>query len=337
MKIKITYLLIVVVSFYLVSCSGSSSKDDAAKKDSIVSPIELITQQINKNPNIDSLYKQRAELYLAIGKTEKALADVRMALQINSEKTEYHILLGDIYLAMGNIELSKKSLINAFDMDPRNPEPSLKLAELNLFLQDYEKVYLYANKAIEIDNYNAPAYFIKGFAHLEQDDTAKAITAMQKATQNDAEYYDAFIMLGKIFDNKKDPIAGNYLKTAVRIRPESVEAHYNYGLWLPEHGLFDEAFSQYNALLTIDPHNKAAWYNIGYINLVYFENYNKAIEYFTRAIESDPTYAEAYFNRGLSYEQLNQFDNARSDYNKALSLKHNYENALKALERIENK
>ena len=65
MKIKITYLLIVVVSFYLASCSGSSSKDDAAKRFNSVAN-RAITQLINKNPNVDSLYKQRAELYLQL-------------------------------------------------------------------------------------------------------------------------------------------------------------------------------------------------------------------------------------------------------------------------------
>lgn len=227
--------------------------------------------------------------------------------------------------------------MKAFDMDPGNPEPSLKLAELNLFLEDYEKVFLYSNNAIELDKYNAKAYFIKGFALLEQKDTVKAIVNLQKATENDPEYYDAFIMLGHVFEVKGDPIAGNYLKTAVRIRPTSAEARYNYGMWLQEQEMIEDALVQYDALLVIDPKNKNAWFNIGYINLVYLQNFNTAIDKFTKSIECDPTYAEAWYNRGLAYEELKQFKNARENYSQALKLKHNYENAIIAINRIEGK
>ncbi|HPB02407.1 MAG: tetratricopeptide repeat protein [Bacteroidales bacterium] len=338
---RIKYLIFSIIALALssamISCGNKNDQNVQQSQDSALSPLEILNMKIEENPKADSLYQQRAELFLSMGETEKALSDVRQALQLNPEKTDYHILLGDVYLAMGNIESCRKSLMKAFDMDPGNPEPSLKLAELNLFLEDYEKVFLYSNKAIDIDKYNAKAHFIKGFALLEQKDTAKAIVSLQKATENDPEYYDAFIMLGHVFDLKEDPIAGNYLKTAVRIRPTSAEARYNYGLWLQEQQMIEDALVQYDALLVIEPKNKNAWYNIGYINLVYLENFNTAIEKFTKSIECDPVYAEAWYNRGLAYEELQDYKNARENYSQALKLKHNYENAIVALNRIEGK
>lgn len=337
MKYLIFPIIALVLASAMFSCGNGSDKNEQQSQDSAMSPLEVLNKKIEENPKVDSLYQQRAELLLSMGETEKALSDVRQALQLNPEKTAYHILLGDVYLAMGNIESCKKSLMKAFDMDPGNPEPSLKLAELNLFLEDYEKVFLYSNNAIELDKYNAKAYFIKGFAQLEQNDTAKGIVNLQKATENDPEYYDAFIMLGHIFEVKGDPIAGNYLKTAVRIRPTSAEARYNYGIWLQEQEMIEDALVQYDALLVIDPKNKNAWYNIGYINLVYLQNFNTAIDKFTKSIECDPTYAEAWYNRGLAYEELKQYTNARENYTQALKLKHNYENAIIAINRIEGK
>lgn len=339
MRIKYLIAPVIALAFAsaVISCGSGKEKTDTQSQDSLQSPLEILNKKIEENPKVDSLYQQRAELLLSMGETEKALSDVRQALQLNPEKTAYQILLGDVYLAMGNIESCKKSLMTAFDKDPGNPEPSLKLAELNLFLEDYEKVFLYSNNALELDKYNAKAYFIKGYAQLEQKDTAKAIVNLQKATQNDAEYFEAFSMLGHIFDIKGDPIAGNYLKTAVNIRPTSAEARYNYGIWLQNHEMIKDALIQYDALLIIDPQNKNAWYNIGYINLVYLQNFNTAVDKFTKAIECDPTYAEAWYNRGLAYEEMKQFQNARENYAEALKLKHNYENAIEGLNRIEGK
>lgn len=334
---QIFFLIAALFSIVLLSSCGGKGIDNKDVSDTLVSTIDRLNKMIEENPDADSLYKQRAEYYLSEGQPEKALTDIRIAIQKNNAKTEYHILMADIYLSMQNIDACRKTLMKAFDMDPRNAEPSLKLAELNLFLKDYDKVYLYCSKAIEIDKYSAKAYFIKGFALLEQQDTTEAIYNLQQATQNDAEYYDAFMLLGHVFDVKNDPIAGNYLKTAVKINPESVEARYHYGLWLQNQGMIDDAMIQYEALLLIDPKNASAWYNSGYIYLVFLENFRVAVEKFSKAIEYSPGFAEAYMNRGLAYEELEMFDKARADYKKALQLKENFDKAIEGLNRIEGK
>jgi len=65
-------------------------------------------------------------------------------------------------------------------------------------------------------------------------------------------------------------------------------------------------------------------------------NYEKAIEYFTKAIELKPDYAEAYYNRGLAYlkigskytaEGRKNLNSAIADFSKAIELKPNYVDA----------
>ena len=99
-------------------------------------------------------------------------------------------------------------------------------------------------------------------------------------------------------------------------------------------GKFNRAIQQYDAILNMDDSYKQAWYNIAYIYLVYFEDFQGAADKFSRAIEADPQYAEAYFNRGLAYEEMGKFDLAETDYRKALSLRENYEKAIEGLNRV---
>ncbi len=47
----------------------------------------------------------------------------------------------------------------------------------------------------------------------------------------------------------------------------------------------------------------------------------KAIEDYDKAIEIDPQYAEAYYNRGSAYDILGQSEQARQDYAKAEALR----------------
>lgn len=48
--------------------------------------------------------------------------------------------------------------------------------------------------------------------------------------------------------------------------------------------------------------------------------YDEAITDYSKAIELDPRYAEAYSNRGFVYGRKGQFDAAIADYNKAIEL-----------------
>jgi len=48
-------------------------------------------------------------------------------------------------------------------------------------------------------------------------------------------------------------------------------------------------------------------------------NYNKAIEYYQKAIESDSNYFDAYYNLGLTFTNIHEFDKAIEYYNIAIS------------------
>jgi dienelactone hydrolase len=49
-------------------------------------------------------------------------------------------------------------------------------------------------------------------------------------------------------------------------------------------------------------------------------NVDEAISFFSKAIEINPKYSEAYLNRGNAYRRKGQYDQAISDYNKALEI-----------------
>ncbi len=56
------------------------------------------------------------------------------------------------------------------------------------------------------------------------------------------------------------------------------------------------------------------------LKLAKIGNYTKAITEFTKAIEINPQFADAYYHRGLAYFAIEQFDLAIADYNSSLNL-----------------
>ena len=59
---------------------------------------------------------------------------------------------------------------------------------------------------------------------------------------------------------------------------------------------------------------------IGEIHTTIKSEYDSAIRDYTKAIELDPKFVDAYNNRGLSYDNKKEYDSAIRDYTKAIEL-----------------
>jgi tetratricopeptide (TPR) repeat protein len=90
--------------------------------------------------------------------------------------------------------------------------------------------------------------------------------------------------------------------------------------------LVDNKVAEYTTAIRLDPDDAVAYYNRGlaYMNL---GEYNTAISDYTTAIRLDPDDAAAYNNRGLAYDKLGKYNTAISDYTTAIRLDPDYASA----------
>ncbi len=346
-----TSLLFILLSFSCIKNHKTDNKNiSITKTDSIQNNTESdncltaqlikeLNKKINKTPENANLYNERSKLFIDKGQINNALKDIKKALEIDSNNASFYCTLSDIYFEMGKIQKCIGSLKKAISLNnsPKtNIDALLKLAKLELYQKNYFKTLEYINDALNIDMLNPKAYFLKGFTYKEMGDTAKAVSNLQTAVEQNPEYYDAYMQLGLIF-SKKNNLAQAYFKNALKIKPESIGALYALGMAYQEDEppQIDKAVETYSEIIEIDPAHKKAYYNIGYLNLVFLKNYNKAINNFTKAIQSDSNYFQAYYNRGYCYELLKDFNNAKKDYKKTLKIKVNYPNAIQGLNRVD--
>jgi tetratricopeptide (TPR) repeat protein len=54
------------------------------------------------------------------------------------------------------------------------------------------------------------------------------------------------------------------------------------------------------------------------------QQYQRATEDFDRAIQLKHDYADAYYNRGNTYRNLQQYQRAIEDYDRAIQIRHDY-------------
>jgi tetratricopeptide (TPR) repeat protein len=135
------------------------------------------------------------------------------------------------------------------------------------------------------------------------------------------------MQLGILCAARKNPMAIQYYKNAIRIVPNSSEAWYATGKYYQDIGDWENAITTYNALIAAHKHSKYASYNLGVIYLVNLKKYQLAIDHFTAAIQTDPKYVEAYYGRGVSYHALKDEKQAMDNYQQCLRINPDYKPA----------
>jgi tetratricopeptide (TPR) repeat protein len=335
MKKSLHLLVYFILMLFLSFCGRQGKNPPEQSSTAPATALKVLTEKIQHDSSDAGLFHRRAQLYLDEGQINNALGDINKAIQLDAENAGYFITLADIYLAMGKIPGSLESLQKAEKLDPKNNDALIKQAELYLVIKDYPKCFNYVNAALALNRQNPVAYFIWGYAQLERGDTTSAIRNLQTAADQDQNYYDAFLQLGMVYAARKNPVAEDYFRSAIRIDSTRTGAYYLMGLLYQETGEYTKALDIYEKLARVSPAMKEAHYNMGYVNLVSLGNYPAAIQHFTEAIRLDPKYTDAYFNRGYSYELSGDLMNAKKDYEQALQVQPNYDRAIEGLNRLD--
>ena len=110
---------------------------------------------------------------------------------------------------------------------------------------------------------------------------------------------------------------------AVKLMPESAEAHYLLGLIAVKEGNMNEAAKYFSASLHINPENPSGHNNLGilYKRLGLLE---KAKDCFRLAIARNNHYVEALVNLSNTLNELGEFDEALDTINQALLLNNDF-------------
>lgn len=342
-----------LIAVFLFSCSSPEGNPilPSVPLDSTDSfqKFSTINEKLIAEPNNASLYFQRAKLYFDNKDLESSFNDINRALNLDSSNADFYLLLADIHFIKKEGIKAKEVLNKCIEIDPKKTEAYLKLSEVYFLVEQYGKSIEYINQAIKIDAHNANAYFMKGMNYKYMGDTAKAISSMQTAAEQNNDFYDAYIQLGLMFSEKHDSLAVHYYENALRIEPKSTEALYGKAMFLQEHGHPERALNDYRKIMEIDKNNYIAYFNTGFVYLVYLKKFQEATDNFTTAIELNPKYYEAYCNRGIAYEKMSAspltplhlrgefLKMAEVDFRKALELKPDFAPAAKGISRVVDK
>ncbi|MEG3921144.1 tetratricopeptide repeat protein [Microcoleus sp. T3_A4] len=256
-------------------------------------------------PSIEKMEKaavdlsRQAEVYLAEGKLNEAVAACESALKIEPNLAAACQTLAKVMQVRGEIEQAKQWYEAAIDRNPNLPEVYANLGILYSQEKQWEKAIANCEKAISL----AP-----NFAAVYRQ-LARIWTQLEKREEAADCWYQAF-----------------------NIEPNwaTAEEHVTLGNSLVELGKFDRAIECYSWAIKLNPKLATAYHNLGEM-LICQKRWDEAIANYRQAIAINPNSFESYHSLGKTWAERGELDRAIACYNKSLELNPKYARAYVGL------
>ena len=319
------FLVLFVFLLFLVSCGGQSKEELAQQGDAL--------RNEGNNRGAIVLYKN--------------------ALEKDVNFTAARLGLAESYLGSGNFDRAEKEFQKVLMQNPSQSDILLKLSTIYIQLKHPEKALLELDKYHAQNEESAESLVLYGRAHGASGDIDSAKGFFSKALQLDSSSIKARLNLAKVFLQKKDlSQAKVYLQEIINSGKKEVEAYYLLASIETQNGNREAALKVYSDLANIDSKQIQAIYMSGVLQMDLGDlaaaqqsvtklntnfsdrpegsRLNGLLLYRNGKFDEAKTALEnslklqqhllSYFFLGLSYYELEQYELALNQFQKALDL-----------------
>ncbi len=290
----------------------------------------------------DVLYEKARELEYQ-RKYAEAIDTLKLAYSYDSGNRRALLLMGDIYLKMGNLPGAEQAFNQLIQVDPHRPQGYVKMAELYWHWERYNEAMEFLHTATKLSTPpDADIFFWKGhiFRSIEQFQKSDSILTegLQYYPDNPrllADYGATKIIMGDTLE------AERYIDSAYQIDSNSVyvintmaslkmflgdlESASNY-LELASAIAPDDPFTRSNMLAFSSLTKKAKKNEYFIAGNKAFEKalYRKARENYRKALAQDSLFFEVIVNLAYTNIHLGDLERAAELFNRAVNMHEDY-------------
>jgi tetratricopeptide (TPR) repeat protein len=194
---------------------------------------------------------------------------------------------------------------------PEYPVAHVNLGSTYLDLGDYDRAETAFRDALHLDPDHATAYYNLGLLTLRQARHAESRTFLQNAISRNPGYAKAYRALGTLEMAAGRPeAAAAALKKAVALNPGDATTYAEIGRLAQRAGSPEMAEAYYREALRHDPSNSDVLNALGVLYLDH-RRLGDALDQFAAALQTDPGYLEAAYNRAVTLFRLGRREEAR--------------------------
>lgn len=209
------------------------------------------------------------------------------------------------------------------------------LGDINFHLNQTDTAILNYNKALKLDKKSIAAYIGIGNVKMQEKQYKDALDEYLKAEKIMPENPDIMLAIADAYKFlSQEELAYNYYNKVIAINNNNCQANYNIGIMYFNSGNSDKAEVYLKKALSVNPFCPESWLGLAKLELDrknYFlaKTYLDAVSYMNQ--ENYPQY---YYYSGLIDKNNEDFSSAKENFQKAINLKSDYEEAIQELEKL---
>lgn len=320
--VKAASTCLAVASLFILALTGCNQQNkgtdtikDIPQETPYSENIQLksLNQAIEANPVAENYYR-RGLFYMEEPNYRKALPDLLEAIKLDSSQSKYHLTAARLFSRLPAIDKALTHAHKAEALGNNTPELYVTLGELYFINRDYGRAIDHINKGLQAAPHYAEAYFYKGLIQAERGDTTAALSSLQTAVEQQADYIDAYNKLAAInLARKKYDLAKGYLDAGLRFAPKDAFLNYNQGMYYVYTNQADSARSFLQKAIFFEPTLHLAHYNLG---IFAFEagNIQEAKQHFENAANYNDRHSPSHYYLARCQESMGDLTNARENY-----------------------
>ena len=199
-------------------------------------------------------FVEEAKNYEKKGDNQSALIQLKNALQKNPHHVVARVMLGDLYLHLGDGASAENEYRKAADLGAKDDQIDTKIARA-LFEQGKFKKLL-DETSVSGSKPTPEMFTVRGNAYIFLNDKVHAKEAFELALKEQPNFAQALIGLAKLALMDKDIEAANsYANQAVTNNPKDVDSWLFMGKLFRAQNKPTEALNAFNTALTVQPDN----------------------------------------------------------------------------------
>lgn len=280
--------------------------------------------------------------YVRIAQRYYNVGDYKMALRMAEKSIEYNDAMAlswrirsRCYLKTGKIDSAQTSLNIAIQLEPENKDNIWERSSIAMLKEDYHAALNDISLMLSQDPNDARYKARKAWCLYHLDDTEASLALIPELKHLKLLEPDDNRLLGDIMYLHAEPQSGEEYYThaieyyeqqmrqdggyAMRNQDVIYEAYIGRGMTRHELGKVQEALSDYNKAVIIQPKNYRTFLRIGELQ-TFQGNYRDAISAYDQVHRLYPECREGWQNLGFCYDRLGRYKEAIIVFSKGIQL-----------------
>jgi tetratricopeptide (TPR) repeat protein len=327
-RISLLVIILAVAVAAVAGCGGKAGTGDAVSRGVQLfeagdydAAKEYYQAELAATPDNAEAEFYLGRIALAQQRHDDALARLQHTVELAPENSNYYYWLGIAYAGKVN---ATQDFMEKGQLAPKMKEAAEKAVELdpdNLDARQFLAQYLF----------NAPP--------IVGGSEEKGMEQVEEIKSRDPKRGHLFA--ARMYLARKDfNQAEVEIKEAVKVAPDDPDVHYQLGRFYQDTEDYINAFAAFEKALEADADHMGALYQVGRTAVFSGVQLERGIACLEKYLKgepgpSEPTRAHAHWRLGMIYEKQGDTDRARAEYEKALELNPDIEQAKEALDALE--